>query len=337
MGSLDRHQAVGKSAEVYLRQSIGPLSKSSRSTLGTHQPIQTTQTPREYQSPQDRKDRDTADNSYGELQLLCRHFNHSGRHLTLAHMKPEEVEELLSSVAAGVVTVDEAVGRLRYLPVADIDFARLDVHRELRQGFPEVVYAESKTPAQTVAIVTHMLENTTAPVLATRVPEATADALTEAFRDADYNSLARTVVLRSEETGLLGLVTIVSAGTSDLPVAEEAAVVLRAYGAKVERLPDAGVAGLHRILESQDSLNSADIVICVAGMEGALPSIVGGITSTPVVAVPTSVGYGAAFQGLAALLGMLNSCAAGIVVTNIDNGFGAAMFALRLLRKGREP
>jgi NCAIR mutase (PurE)-related protein len=248
-------------------------------------------------------------------------------------MRPEEVEGLLEDVSQGLVTVEDALAKLRRLPVDDIDFARLDVHRELRQGLPEVIYAEGKTPAQIVTIAGRLLEQTTGPVIATRVDAGAATKLVDELPGAVHHEVARVVVLRREsESAPLGVVSVVAAGTSDLPVAEEAAVVAEAVGIKVERLTDIGVAGLHRVLAVQDVLAVADVVICVAGMEGALPSIVGGLTPAPVVAVPTSVGYGSSFEGLSALLGMLNSCAAGVAVTNIDNGFGAAMFALRLLR-----
>jgi pyridinium-3,5-biscarboxylic acid mononucleotide synthase len=248
-------------------------------------------------------------------------------------MRPEEAKALLDSLQQGRLSVDEALLALRTLPVDDLDFARLDVHRELRQGMPEAIYAEAKEPHQTVAIARRMLYATTGPVIATRVPQATADALLEAFPEATLHAIARIVVLRAEEAEPLGLIAVVSAGTSDLPVAEEAAVVAETMGLKVERMHDAGAAGLHRILGAQRLLHHADVVVVVAGMEGALASVVGGLTPAPVVAVPTSVGYGASFEGLAALLAMLSSCAAGVVVCNIDNGFGAAMFALRLLRK----
>lgn len=252
-------------------------------------------------------------------------------------MRPEEAKRLLIELQKGAISVGEAVMALRRLPVEDLGFARLDVHRELRQGIPEAIYAEGKEPHETVAIARRLLDTTTGPVLATRVPEATALALLDAFPEAVHHSVPRLMVLRGkEQREPSGLIAIVSAGTSDLPVAEEAAVVAETMGIKVERLNDVGVAGLHRVLAVQDVLHDADVVVVVAGMEGALASIVGGLTSAPVVAVPTSVGYGASFDGLAALLAMLNSCAAGLVVCNIDNGFGAAMFALRLLRKRSE-
>jgi pyridinium-3,5-biscarboxylic acid mononucleotide synthase len=252
---------------------------------------------------------------------------------TLTTMRADEVKDLLTAVKEGRVSPEEAVASLQNLPLEDLGFARLDTHRELRQGLPETIYAEGKSPQQTATIAERMLASTTGPVLATRVPSATAEALLERWPEARHHETARVVVLRNESVEPLGLVAVVAAGTSDLPVAEEAAVVAEACGLKVERVTDVGVAGLHRILAARAPLDEADVVIVVAGMEGALPSIVGGLTATPVVAVPTSVGYGSSFEGLSALLGMLNSCAAGVVVCNIDNGFGAAMFALRAIKR----
>ena len=234
---------------------------------------------------------------------------------------------------AGDIGVDEAVALLRRLPVADLGFAQLDVHRELRQGLPEAIFSQGKTIEQVVSIAAHLLDATTAPVLATRASPEVAEALHSKWDFAQYYPAARLVVLRAEKHQLEGKLAVVTAGTSDIPVAEEAAVTAEVLGVPVVRVTDVGVAGLHRILNSQDRLHDADVVIVVAGMEGALASLVGGITAAPVVAVPTSVGYGASFEGLAALLAMLNSCAAGVAVMNIDNGFGAACFALRLLRK----
>lgn len=253
-------------------------------------------------------------------------------------MLPEEVKTLLAGVEKGTVPIEEAIARLQQPPVEDLGFARLDTHRELRQGLPEAIYAESKTSEQVVAIAARLLERTTSPVFATRVPSSTAADLLEAYPGSVHHETARIVVLRSAPApdppdSDLGLVAVVAAGTSDLPVAEEAAVTAETLGATVERATDVGVAGVHRVLGIEPLLRRADVVIVVAGMEAALASLVGGITPAPVVAVPTSVGYGSSFEGLAALLGMLNSCAAGIAVTNIDNGFGAAMFALRSLRK----
>lgn len=252
-------------------------------------------------------------------------------------MRPEEVKALLQKVRGGDLEIEDALLQLRFLPVEDLGFARIDTHRELRQGFPEAIYGENKAPEQVVAIAEGLLQKTTGPVLVTRVSEQAATHLTKRWPDAAHNPLARLVVLRSEsEQAPLGLVTVVSGGTSDSAVAEEAAEVAQALGIKSERIDDVGVAGLHRLLAVQDRLHSADVVIVVAGMEGALASLVGGLTGKPVIAVPTSVGYGASFDGLAALLTMLNSCAAGVAVTNIDNGYGAAILAFRIL-KNRDP
>ena len=248
-------------------------------------------------------------------------------------MRPEEVKDLLRGMNDGTTSLDEALRALRELPVADLGFAQVDTHRELRQGIPEVIYAEGKSPDQVVAIATSLLERSSGAVLATRASSETGRAVSERFPDAEYHERARLLVLRADPTRYEGTVAVVAAGTSDLPVADEAVITARSMGANVDRITDVGVAGLHRILAVQDRLHDADVVIVVAGMEGALASIVGGISSAPVVAVPTSVGYGASFGGLAALLAMLNSCAAGVTVTNIDNGFGAAAFALRLLRR----
>lgn len=253
-------------------------------------------------------------------------------------MRSDQVKDLLNGVRDGSTTIEDAVRVLQRLPFDDVDFARPDTHRELRQGFAEAIYAEHKTSEQVVAIAERLLDATEGPVIATRVPERTAAVLLERFPGAAHHDAARLVLLRPpvEREADLGLVAVICAGTSDLPVAQEAAVVAETLGAKVEVLTDVGVAGLHRLLAHQDLLHEADVVIVVAGMEGALASLVGGISPAPVVAVPTSVGYGASFEGLAALLAMLNSCAAGLVVTNIDNGFGAAMFAVRVLL-GRKP
>jgi len=250
-------------------------------------------------------------------------------------MRPEEVRVLLDGLRNAEITVEEALRALQRVPVEDLGFANLDTHRSLRQGFPEAIYSESKTADQVVAIALRLLDKTTGPVLATRVPPDTAAALLAAWPDAAHNPESRLVVLRSDagKAAPLGLVATVTAGTSDLPVAEEAALTCEALGAKIDRITDVGVAGVHRVLAVQDHLHDADAVIVVAGMEGALASLVGGITAAPVIAVPTSVGYGSSFEGLAALLGMLNSCAAGVTVANIDNGFGAGVAAIRMLRR----
>jgi pyridinium-3,5-biscarboxylic acid mononucleotide synthase len=245
----------------------------------------------------------------------------------------QQLGTLLAEVAAGRLDPDAALDRLRQLPFEDLSFARIDHHRALRQGHPEVVFCEGKTPEQVVAIC-ERLAAMSGGFLGTRCGEAHAAAVRRAFPDAVWSPLARTVHLVPEETSEAppdaGTILVVSAGTSDLPVAEEAAVVAEVFGHRVERLVDVGVAGIHRLLASSERLRQADVIIVVAGMEGALPSVVGGLVSIPVIAVPTSVGYGASFGGLAALLGMLNSCAAGVTVVNIDNGFGAAAAASRI-------
>jgi NCAIR mutase (PurE)-related protein len=250
-------------------------------------------------------------------------------------VKAEQLEALLAEVAAGRLTPGAALERLRHLPYEDLSFARIDHHRALRQGQPEVVFCQGKPLEQVVAIC-ERLEAATGSFLGTRATEAMAEALRQRFPRVVWNPVARTVFLAHAEARApgpdAGPVLVISAGTSDLPVAEEAAVVAEAFGTRVERLMDVGVAGLHRLLSAGDTLKQARVVIVVAGMEGALPSVVGGLVAVPVIAVPTSVGYGASFGGLAALLGMLNSCAAGVTVVNIDNGFGAAAAASRICR-----
>ena len=248
-------------------------------------------------------------------------------------MTAEQLEALLAEVAAGRMAPRVALDRLRHLPFEDISFARIDHHRALRQGHPEVVFCEGKTPEQVVAIC-ERLEAASGSFLGTRANEAIASRLRTRFPRLEWNQLARTVHLPSSSPAKPGVsagtILVVSAGTSDLPVAEEAAVVAEVFGHGVERLIDVGVAGMHRLLAAAEQLRRARVIIVVAGMEGALPSVVGGLVKVPVIAVPTSVGYGASFGGLAALLGMLNSCAAGVTVVNIDNGFGAAAAASRI-------
>lgn len=247
-------------------------------------------------------------------------------------MTAEQLQALLAEVAAGRLAPGAAVERLRHLPFEDLPFARIDHHRALRQGSPEVVFCEGKTPDQVLAIC-ERLHAASGSFLGTRAGEEAASRLRARFPDMIWNPVARTVYLAGERpAGRAGPILVVSAGTSDLPVAEEAAVVAEAFGHPVERLIDVGVAGLHRLLAATEQIERARVVIVVAGMEGALPSVVGGIVAVPVIAVPTSVGYGASFGGLAALLGMLNSCAAGVTVVNIDNGFGAAAAASRICR-----
>lgn len=247
-------------------------------------------------------------------------------------MTPERLRALLADVARGDVALDEAERRLAWAPVEDLDFARVDHHRALRQGFPEVVFGQGKTPGQVVAIAERIAARGDG-FLATRVAPEAQDALRAALPDIDINVLGRTAWLPAANPvprRTRGTVLVVTAGTSDLPVAEEAAVTAAAFGNPVARLTDVGVAGIHRVLAARDTLADASVVIVVAGMEGALPSVVGGLVAVPVIAVPTSVGYGASFGGLSALLGMLNSCASGVTVVNIDNGFGAAAAASRI-------
>jgi NCAIR mutase (PurE)-related protein len=246
---------------------------------------------------------------------------------------PAQLEALLHDVAEGRLAPETAVSRLRHLPFEDLSFARIDHHRALRQGHPEVIFCAGKTTDQVVGIAERLAE-ANGGFLGTRASEEMATALRATFDQLEWNPLARTVHLRAPRSGTAadqGTILVIAAGTSDLPVAEEAAVTADAFGHGVARLSDVGVAGLHRLLSADEQLQSADVAIVVAGMEGALPSVVGGLVRVPVIAVPTSVGYGASFGGLAALLAMLNSCAAGVTVVNIDNGFGAAAAASRIL------
>jgi len=222
---------------------------------------------------------------------------------------------------------DEAVERLRHLPFEDLGFAKVDHHRALRVGMPEVVFCERKTPAQVAAIFKRLAQHGTN-VLATRATKEQFAAVKRAVRSAKYDPAARAIVLmRGRERYGKGLISVISAGTSDLPVAEEAVVTAEIMGNEVERLYDVGVAGIHRLLAHRKAIARSRVVIVCAGMEGALPSVVGGLVGVPVIAVPTSVGYGAAFGGMAALLGMMNSCASNVSVVNIDNGFGAGYVA----------
>lgn len=252
-------------------------------------------------------------------------------------MDSNDLKHLLTAVQTGDLSIDEGLERLRALPFEDIGIAMIDHHRSLRQGVPEVVLGESKSTEQIATIVKHMAahgEN----VLVTRISGEKAKSLSQNHPQGEYNPLARTFSLQQkpfEDLGR-GKVLIICAGTSDLPVAKEAAVTARMFNNQVEELVDVGVAGIHRLLAHTNALREATVIIVVAGMEGALPSVVGGLVDVPVIAVPTSVGYGASFHGIAALLGMLNSCAGGITVVNIDNGFGAAFAATRINRRKQE-
>lgn len=249
-------------------------------------------------------------------------------------MNPERLRGLLAELASGRETVEGALQRLAWAPVEDAGIARIDHHRALRQGYPEVIFGAGKSAEQVVAIAERLAVQGGG-FLATRLSDEAAVRLRERFPAMEYNALARAAHLPAEGTpqrAARGTVLVVAAGTSDLPVAEEAAMTARAMGNPVETLVDVGVAGIHRLLSESEALRRASVVVVVAGMEGALPSVVGGLVGVPVIAVPTSVGYGAAFGGVAALLGMLNSCAAGVTVVNIDNGFGAGFAASRINR-----
>ncbi len=252
-------------------------------------------------------------------------------------MNPDKLKELLRNVAAGVVSCDDAIDRLRALPFEDLGFAKIDHHRPLRQGAAEVIFAANKTPQQVVEIVGHIRAQGNN-VLATRCNDAVVAAVCAAYSDAVYHESARalsvTVHPPKQQSGYVG---IVCAGTSDIPVAEEAAVTCEVMGVETHRVYDVGVAGIHRLLGQHAVLIGANALVVCAGMEGALPSVVGGLVDVPVIAVPTSVGYGAHFGGIAPLLAMLNSCATGIAVVNIDNGFGAGMLAVRINQLANRP
>lgn len=247
-------------------------------------------------------------------------------------MDKKHLRTLLSHVQNGDLDVDEALDRLRHLAYEDLGFAKVDHHRALRQGFPEVIYCPGKTTEQIVQIAERMA-TTTDNVLATRATPEIFAAMREILPDAEYHELAKAVVVNRDTTNKgQGMVLVVAAGTADLSVAEEAALTAEVLGSHVERLYDVGVSGIHRLFDNHALLSSANVLIVVAGMEGALASVVGGLVNKPVIAVPTSVGYGANFGGLSALLTMLNSCATGVSVVNIDNGFGGGYSAALINR-----
>jgi NCAIR mutase (PurE)-related protein len=242
-------------------------------------------------------------------------------------LNAESIRRLFEQVRAGKLAPDEAVQRLRHLPFEDLGFAKIDHHRALRAGMPEVIFGQGKTPAQ-LALIFSRLARHEGNILATRASAEQFAAVKKKTRRAEYRQLAQAIVLqRDKEKYGKGIIAVVSAGTSDIPVAEEAVVTAEIMGNDVEHLYDVGVAGIHRLLANRGTLTRARVVIVCAGMEGALPSVVGGLVGVPVIAVPTSVGYGAAFKGVAALLGMMNSCASNVSVVNIDNGFGAGYVA----------
>lgn len=242
-------------------------------------------------------------------------------------MTEDQIRKILEDCKAGIVSTDDALHRLRSLPFEDLGFANIDHHRTLRQGFPEVIFGAGKTADQVAGIIGSMNKHDHN-ILVTRTTAEHFSRIKELVPSAEFHETARVIVVRKNRTiAGKGMVLVVTAGTSDMPVAEEAAVTLSVLGNEVETLYDVGVAGLHRLLDRRERLRNARVIIVVAGMEGALPSVVGGLVSVPVIAVPTSIGYGASFGGVAALLGMLNSCASNVTVVNIDNGYGAAVVA----------
>lgn len=252
-------------------------------------------------------------------------------------MTEDRIRKIIEGVAAGRTTVSAALSRLRHLPFEDLGFARLDQHRGLRRGVPEAVFGESKSAAQIAAIGSRVIAAKTN-LIVTRLDAKKAREVKRRLRRLEYHAEAQLGMVVTQPVKMRGhgAIMVISAGTSDLPVAEEAALCAEFFGNPVERLCDVGVAGLHRLTANLDSLKKASVLIVVAGMEGALPSVVAGLLDKPVVAVPTSIGYGTAFGGVAALLGMLNSCASGVSVVNIDNGFGAALTATLINRVGIE-
>lgn len=248
-------------------------------------------------------------------------------------MNRERIKKLLEDAQAGRISLDEATDKLVSLPYEDIAFARVDHHRELRLGFPEVILGQGKTVEQIVKIAERILDYSHN-LLVSRTNEEVFRRVAELAPDAEFHSEARMIsVLRDRTERGEGVIAIISAGTSDIPVAEEAAITATAMGNRVARIYDVGVAGIHRLFGSREDFESARVIVVVAGMEGALPSVVGGLVAVPVIAVPTSIGYGASFDGLAALLGMLNSCASNVTVVNIDNGFGAGFVASLINRR----
>ena len=248
-------------------------------------------------------------------------------------MDAKALKKLFDEVRRGRLSSDEAVARLRHMPFEDLGFANIDHHRTLRVGMPEVVFGPGKAPEQLVEIFVRLAKRKTN-VLATRVSPEQASAVRRRLRKAEFHELARALTL-TQDTTLhgKGKIAVVSAGTSDIPVAEEAVVTAQIMGNEVQHVYDVGVAGIHRLLARRDLLAQARVIIVCAGMEGALPSVVGGLVGVPVIAVPTSVGYGASYRGIAALLGMLNSCASNVTVVNIDNGFGAGYVASLINRQ----
>lgn len=242
-------------------------------------------------------------------------------------MKKEAIVEILNSVSTGKLSVEDALAKLKDLPYKDLGHTKVDNHRELRRGYPEVVFCEGKTAEQVQNIMEYMATRK-ANILGTRANREKFEAVKKLLPAAKYNELARTITVEFEKNKTTrSFIAVLTAGTSDIPVAEEAAVTAEFFGNRVERFFDVGVAGIHRLYNNLEKIRKARVIIVIAGMEGALPSIVGGLVDKPIIAVPTSIGYGANFKGLSALLGMLTSCVAGVAVVNIDNGFGAGYMA----------
>ena len=270
--------------------------------------------------------------SAAETAIYLRFSGKRPEYTMRLHVDERTLARLLDGVADGTTPVAEAVEALRSLPYESLRDARVDHHRELRTGHPEAIFGPGKTSEQVATIAAALAGQATGAVLLTRATPDQAHAALDAVPGAAYHERARLVVVKPSERSVDATIAVVAAGTSDLPVADEAALCAEAAGLRVHRITDVGVAGVHRVLEHRAALEAADVVIVVAGMEGALPSVVAGLTSRPIVAVPTSVGYGASFEGLSALLTMLSSCAPGVAVVNIDNGFGAAQVAFRIAR-----
>lgn len=247
-------------------------------------------------------------------------------------MYDETLKDILQKYKDGTIDMNDAVKRLNTLPYEDIGFAKIDYNREVRRGYPEVIYCEGKTPEQVRDIAFHMYKKGSN-VMGTRASKVYFDAIKKVCPNAEFFDTARIIAIKNEDVSETnGIIGIVAAGTSDMPVAEEAAITAELMGNKVKRFYDVGVAGLHRLLDNINDIRLCRVIVCIAGMEGALPTVLGGLVKCPIIAVPTSIGYGANFHGLSALLAMLNSCTSGVTVVNIDNGFGAA-YAASLINK----
>lgn len=241
-------------------------------------------------------------------------------------MYNQRIKNIMWGVRKNKISIDEAIRKLKFLPFEDLGYAKIDHHRALRKGFPEVIFCQNKSEKQVLEIATRLSKKSNV-ILATRATEEMFNKVKKHIKNVQYNKISKTIIINKKNQLKKGKILVASAGTSDIPVAEEAAIVAEAMGNKVERIYDVGVAGLHRLLNNKDKIENANVLVVVAGMDGVLPSVVSGLFGKPIIAVPTSVGYGASFKGIAPLLTMLNSCSPGVVVVNIDNGFGAGYFA----------